>query len=573
MTTLVESPPDLIDLMATAPRRAELRALSLDWPSVTLDERQIADLELLLNGGFSSLRGFLGRRDLENVCSERRLADGTLWPVPVTLDIAAELASRLTPGQTLALRDLEGSLLAALQVEELFELEPEVEARAVFGTADPHHPGVALLMARRGRILVGGRLEGIERPRFYDFQGLRLDPATLRRRFAELGWQRIVAFQTRNPLHRGHVELTHEAMRRAGANLLIHPVVGPTRPGDIDSYTRVRCYKAVLDRYPPGQALLAVLPLQMRMAGPREALLHAMVRRNYGCTHMIVGRDHAGPGPDRSGKPYYDPYAAQELVARHAEEVGIELVASRELVYVKEKHGYLPDDRVPAGMKVLNLSGSELRERLARGQALPSWFTYPQVARELRLASPPLHRRGFTVFFTGLSGSGKSTLANLLRIRLLECGGRAVTLLDGDLVRRNLSSELGFSKEHRDLNIRRIGFVAEEITKNGGVAICAPIAPYEATRQDVRQAITQVGGFVLVYLETPLVVCETRDRKGLYAKARAGLLPHFTGIDDPYEAPQNAEIALDTSVLEPEAAVEQIIGYLTDVGFLRKQKP
>jgi len=378
----------------------------------------------------------------------------------------------------------------------------------------------------------------------------------------------VVAFQTRNPMHRAHVELTRRAAVQLEANLLIHPSVGMTKPGDVDHYTRVRCYEAVLQSYPMHTALLSLLPLAMRMGGPREAVWHAIVRKNYGCTHLIVGRDHAGPGSDASGKPFYGPYDAQALLRAHQDELGVGMVPFQMMVYVEDRDEYMPEDEVPEGTRVLNISGTELRRRLAEGREIPSWFTYPEVVTELRRSYPPRHRQGFTVFFTGLSGSGKSTIANVLMTKFLEAGGRPVTLLDGDIVRKHLSSELGFSKEHRDLNIRRIGFVASEITKNGGIAICAPIAPYQSVRREARDMIQPEGGFILVHVATPIEVCEARDRKGLYAKARAGIIKEFTGISDPYEEPTDADVVIDTSRLSPEEAAQQIILHLEREGYV-----
>jgi sulfate adenylyltransferase len=555
-------------LIADAARARELQRASKEWPSWDLTPRQLCDLELLLNGGFSPLDGFMTPRDYEPVRDAMRLADGTLWPMPITLDVPEALARSLKPGATLALRDAEGVMLAALHVEDAWQPDRDAEAQAVFGTIDREHPGVAAL-DRAHPWYVGGRLDGIQLPVHYDFRALRLTPAGLRDEFTRLGWRRIVAFQTRNPLHRAHQTLTLRAASQADANLLIHPVVGMTKPGDVDHYTRVRCYQAVLPSYPKGAVALALLPLAMRMGGPREALWHAIIRKNYGCTHLIVGRDHAGPGKDSSGKPFYGPLDAQELVRAHERELGVEMVPFRNVVYVEDRDEYVPEDEVPAGVRTLDISGTELRRRLNDGRELPAWFTFAEVAKELQRTQPPRARQGFTILFTGLSGSGKSTIANVLLVKFLETGGRPVTLLDGDLVRRHLSSELGFSKEHRDINIRRIGYVASEITKNGGIAICAPIAPYDEVRKDVRRMIEPVGGFVLVHLSTPLEVCEGRDRKGLYAKARAGIVKQFTGISDPYEPPQDAEVVLDTADLSPEEAAQEVILHLVREGFIR----
>jgi sulfate adenylyltransferase len=558
----------LAELLVDPERAAELRLASRDWPSWDLTPRQLCDLELLLNGGFSPLRGFLTRRDYEAVCATMRLADGTLWPVPVVLDVPEAVAVTLGAGASLALRDPEGVPLAVLRVDDVWRPDRDAEARAVYGTTDREHPGVAHLLDRTHPWFVGGRVEGIQLPVHYDFRALRLTPAALRAEFGRLGWRRVVAFQTRNPLHRAHQELTLRAAREAQANLLIHPVVGLTRPGDVDHYTRVRCYQAVLDRYPRHTVALALLPLAMRMAGPREAVWHAIIRKNHGCSHFIVGRDHAGPGSDTRGRPFYDPYAAQEHLSEHQAELGVRMVPFRAMVYVEELDAYVPEDEVPAGARALSLSGTELRRRLAEGRDIPEWFTFPEVARELQRSQPPRHHQGFTVFMTGLSGAGKSTIANVLLVKLLETGGRPVTMLDGDIVRKHLSSELGFSREHRDINIRRIGFVAAEITKNGGIAICAPIAPYDAVRKEVRAMIEPRGGFVLVHVATPLAVCELRDRKGLYARARAGLIMEFTGVSDPYEPPGDADVVLDTTDTSPEEAAQEILLHLERLGYV-----
>ncbi len=557
----------LIDLLVDAERAGELKAGSRDFPSWDLRGRQIYDLELLMCGAFSPLRGFMSRRDYDPVLADMRLADGTLWPMPITLDVTSEFAETVSEGDKVALRDEEGVMLAVLTVEDVWEADKAAEARSAFGTDDEEHPAVAYLMRQAGTHYLGGTVEGIEFPHHYDFRRLRNTPAELRDQFDRLGWSKIVAFQTRNPMHRAHAELTMRAAKDVEANLLIHPVVGMTKPGDVDHYTRVRAYQAIMDRYPRGTAMLSLLPLAMRMGGPREALWHAIIRKNYGVTHFIVGRDHAGPGTDSSGNPFYGPYEAQEMLVEHQDELGVEMVPFKLMVYVEELDAYQPVDEVAEGMRTLSISGTELRERLAMGREIPEWFTFPEVASELRRTHPPRTKQGFTVFFTGLSGSGKSTIANALLVKLLEMGGRPVTLLDGDVVRKNLSSELGFSKEHRDINILRIGYVASEITKNGGIAICAPIAPYAHTRQVNRDLIESVGGYILVHVATPLEVCEQRDRKGLYAKARAGIIPEFTGISDPYEEPTDADVVIDTTDTSPDAAANQVILHLEKLGY------
>lgn len=558
----------LINLLIDEKRRGELRAASKEWPSWDLTTRQICDLELLMNGGFSPLEGFMSQADYESVCSSMRLKNGLVWPMPVVLDLPREFAKRLRAGASVALRDLEGVILAVVHVDEIWEPNRQSEVEDVFGTGDRKHPGAAYVLEKSNPIYVSGKVEGLQLPQHYDFRNLRSTPAELRERFAQLGWQRVVAFQTRNPMHRAHVELTFRAAKQASANLLIHPSVGMTKPGDVEHYTRVRCYQAILPHYPANTAMLALLPLAMRMGGPREAVWHAAIRKNYGCTHFIVGRDHAGPGNDSKGKPFYDPYGAQHLLQEYQEELGVKMVPFQMMVYLEDKDRYVPEDEVPNGSRVLNISGTELRNRLTEGRDIPSWFTYPEVVTELRRTYPPRHRQGFTVFFTGLSGSGKSTIANVLLVKLLEMGGRPVTLLDGDIVRKNLSSELGFSKEHRDLNIRRIGFVAREITQNGGIAVCAPIAPYDNIRKELRQSIGDTGGFILVHTSTPLDICEQRDRKGLYAKARAGIIPAFTGVSDPYESPSDADVEIDTTKMTPQAAAQEILLYLEKQGYL-----
>ena len=559
---------ELVDLMAQPERAAELKSHSREWPSWDLATRQICDLELLMGGGFSPLRGFMTRAVYEGVCHNMRLGDGTLWPIPITLDVTEDFAAKLGPGSKVALRDPEGVMLAALHVEEVWQPDRKAEAQNVFHTTSASHPGVDYLLNKGNSWYVGGKLEGVQMPSRYDFRALRLTPAELRMEFARLGWRRVVAFQTRNPMHRAHQELTFRAAKQVEANLLLHPSVGMTKPGDVDYFTRVRCYQLLLSKYPPGTVKLTMLPLAMRMGGPREALWHGIIRKNYGCTHFIVGRDHAGPGNDMNGSPFYEPYEAQELFKKHEADIGVTMVPFNMMVYLEDQDKYVPDNEVRDGARVLNISGTELRQRLNEGRDIPAWFTYAEVIHELRRSYPPRHRQGLTIFFTGLSGSGKSTIANVLMIKFLEMGGRPVTLLDGDIVRKHLSSELGFSKEHRDINISRIGFVASEITKNGGVALCAPIAPYDTVRKEVRAMIEPVGGFVLVHVATPMEVCEQRDRKGLYAKARAGIIKEFTGISDPYEPPADAEVVINTADLSPGEAAQEIILHLERQGFI-----
>ncbi len=556
------------ELYVSADSAVKLKHEAGGLPSWDLSPRQTCDIELLMNGGFHPLKGFLGRADYESVLDTMRLSSGALWPIPVTLDVSEAFAATVEPGQDIALRDGEGVILATMTVTDKWTPNKPDEAAKVFGADDLAHPAVAYLHHRAGPVYLGGPITGLQPPVHYDFKARRDTPNELRAFFRKLGWRRIVAFQTRNPLHRAHQELTFRAAREAQANLLIHPVVGMTKPGDVDHFTRVRCYEAVLDQYPSSTTHLSLLNLAMRMGGPREALWHALIRKNHGLTHFIVGRDHAGPGKNSQGKDFYEPYAAQDLVRQHQAEIGIEMVDFKQMVYVQQKASYFPVDEVPEGATVLDISGTELRRRLREGLEIPDWFSFPEVVRQLRRTSPERSKQGFTVFFTGLSGSGKSTIANALMVKLMEMGGRPVTLLDGDVVRKHLSSELGFSKEHRDINIKRIGYVASEITKNGGIAICAPIAPYAATRREVREMIESYGAFVEVHVATSLEECERRDRKGLYKLAREGVIKEFTGISDPYDVPESPELRLGTEGLDVDTCAHQVILKLEGLGLI-----
>ncbi len=548
----------------------KMKMEAAELTSWDLTPRQICDLELLMNGGFNPLKGFLTEEDYNSVVNTMRLADGSLWPMPINLDVSEDFAASLEIGQDIALRDQEGVILGTMTVTDRWEPNKALEAEKVFGADDLAHPAVNYLHNQAGKIYLGGPVTGIQQPVHYDFRGSRDTPNELRAYFRKLGWRKVVAFQTRNPLHRAHQELTFRAAKEAQANLLIHPVVGMTKPGDIDHFTRVRCYEAVLDQYPASTTSMSLLNLAMRMAGPREAVWHGLIRKNHGCTHFIVGRDHAGPGKNSAGDDFYGPYDAQDLFREHQEEMGIEMVDFKHMVYVQERAQYEPADEIKDKDKVtiLNISGTELRRRLAEGLEIPEWFSFPQVVNELRKSKPPRAKQGFTVFFTGFSGSGKSTIANALMVKLMEMGGRPVTLLDGDIVRKNLSSELGFSKEHRDLNIRRIGYVASEITKNGGIAICAPIAPYATTRRAVREDIEAYGAFVEVHVATTIEECERRDRKGLYKLAREGKIKEFTGISDPYDVPEVPELRVETENVEVDNCAHQVILKLESMGLI-----
>lgn len=557
---------ELINLLAPEAERESIMNRAAQLPRVQLTQRNLCDLELLATGGFSPLRKFMGRADYQSVLESMRLADGTLFPIPITLPVAKSL--NLSEGAEIALADEHNDLLALMRVEEMFEWDREAEAKAAYGTTDPRHPLVAEMQGW-GDVCISGELQVVRLPKYYDFRRLRLTPAEVRARLAEMGHKGVVAFQTRNPMHRAHEEMTKRAMQQIDGALLLHPVVGMTKAGDIDHYTRVQSYKALTEKYfDKDSMLLSLLPLAMRMAGPREAIWHAIIRRNFGANYFIVGRDHASPGVDSNNKPFYGPYDAQELMTKHAEEIGVQPLFFSEMVYLTDEQRYEESALVTEGQRTASISGTKVREDfLQRGRQLPAWFTRPEVANILSTAHPPRHRQGFCLWFTGLSGSGKSTTADILTIMLLE-HGRQVTVLDGDVIRTHLSKGLGFSKEDRETNIRRIGFVAAEVVRHGGGVICAAISPYRATRNECR---TMMGSdrFCEIFVDTPLTVCEDRDPKGMYALAREGQLKGFTGIDDPYEPPPNPEITLDTVNRSAEENAERIIAYLMERGFIR----
>ncbi|MFN3741748.1 MAG: bifunctional sulfate adenylyltransferase/adenylylsulfate kinase [Anaerolineales bacterium] len=561
----------LVNLVVGDEERQELLARLPSLPSIKISQRAVHDLELLATGGFSPLKTFMGKADYERVLHEMRLSDGTLWPLPITLTADPRELPRV--GEELVLRNALNEPLAILRLEEVFSWDPQKEALLAYGTNDARHPMVSE-MVNWGKVCVSGELKVINLPKYYDFVELRRTPHQVRALLEEMGNPNVVAFQTRNPLHRIHEELTKRAAAKINGSLLIHPVVGMTKPGDVDHYTRVRIYKVLVEKYyDKSRTLLSLLPLAMRMAGPKEALLHAIIRRNYGANHFIVGRDHAGPGKDSTGKPFYGPYEAQEMMKRYEHELGVRMIPFEELVYLPDEDRYVEANEVPAGARTLNISGTQVREEyLANGKLLPEWFTRPETAQILRQMYPPRHEQGFCVWFTGLSGAGKSATAQALTEMLLE-RGRNVTLLDGDVIRTHLSKGLGFSKEDRDTNILRIGFVASEIVRHGGVVIVSAISPYRAARNEARKMVGE--NFVMVYMDTPLEICEQRDVKGLYAKARKALAEGhplgFTGVDDPYEPPVDPEITLKGYGTTPEENARRIVAYLEEQGYLLKE--
>ncbi len=557
---------ELIDLLVPEEEQLEIKEHAAHLPSLRLSSRSVCDLEIMAVGGFSPLDRFMGKEDHQRVIDEMRLGDGHLFPLPITLPVEPGEAIKLD--QEIALRDSNNNLLAVMTIEEIYQWDLEEVAQKVFKTLDLRHPLVAE-MYRWGKLNISGLLRVLALPPHYDFKDLRLTPTQTREKLSEISYSNVVAFQTRNPLHRVHEEITKRAVQEVDGVLLLHPVVGMTKPGDVDHYTRVRTYKALASRYyERDRVLLALLPLAMRIAGPREAVLHAIIRRNYGANHLIVGRDHAGPGVDSMGNPIYGPYDAQELVKEHSDEIGVKMVPFRSMVYLPDEDRYEEVAKIPEGVRTASISGTQVREDyLNDGRQLPDWFTRPEVAEILAESYPPRHKQGACIWFTGLSGAGKSTIASVLTVMLQE-HGRHVTVLDGDVVRTHLSKGLGFSKEDRDTNIRRIGFVASEIVRHGGIAVCAAVSPYRATRNDVRNMVG-ADHYVEVFVDTPLEVCEKRDAKGLYAKARRGEIKGFTGIDDPYEAPLHPEIWLDTVEYSPEENARRIVEYLQGRRFVR----
>ncbi len=561
----------LVDLVKTGEERDEILGRAPALPSIKITMRNLCDLELLATGAFSPLDRFMGKADYERVLHEMRLSDGILFPLPITL--TADPKELPTVGEDLVLRNSNNDVMGVMTLEEVFHWDPETEGALAYGSTDAKHPMVSE-MARWGQVCISGAIKVVNLPKYHDFVDLRRTPAQVRLMLEGMGNANVVAFQTRNPLHRIHEELTKRAAAQVGGSLIIHPVVGMTKPGDVDHYTRVRIYKALVDNYYDKKTtLLSLLPLAMRLAGPKEALLHAIVRRNHGANHFIVGRDHAGPGKDSTGKPFYGPYEAQEQMQKYEHELGVKMVPFEELVYLPDEDRYVEGRDVPAGARTLNISGTQVREDyLAKGKLLPVWFTRPETATILREMYPPRDKQGFCIWFTGLSGSGKSATTQVLTSLLLE-HGREVAILDGDVVRTHLSKGLGFSKEDRDTNILRIGFVAGEIVHAGGAVICAAISPYRNARNEARRMVGD--NFIMAYMDTPVEVCEERDAKGLYEKARhavaAGHPMGFTGVDDPYEPPVDPEITLKGYGATPEENAREIIGYLQQQGFVHAE--
>ena len=558
----------LVSFHLSADELSEYSELSNNISSLTLSLKQQCDLEMISNGAFSPLSTFNNQKNYEEILLNNKLSNGLVWPIPIVLDVPDQFLKSLDKNEYISLRNTEGFLLAILKVKEFWAPNKKEEANLVFKSNDPNHPGVDYLFNHTNNNYISGELVPIQENKYFDFTHLRKSPQEVRDFFRLNNWKDVIAFQTRNPMHRAHYELTKLAMDEHNSKLLIHPVIGMSKPGDVDHFTRVKCYQHIIKYYPENSVELSLINLAMRMAGPKEALWHAIIRKNYGCNRIIIGRDHAGPGVNAEGKPYYQPYDAQELIAQYQEELEIKMVPFKEMVFAKNKKTYLPLDKIEQDDPIEKLSGTQFKELLQQRTEIPTWYSFPEVIHELRKRFPKLHNQGLTVFFTGLSGAGKSTLANAIMYKLMETEDRPITLLDGDIVRQHLSSELGFSKEDRDIHVKRIGYVASEITKHGGVAICAPIAPYSNTRKVVRNMIDEVGSFVEIHVATPLSVCEERDTKGLYKQARAGKILDFTGVSDPYEEPENPEITVDTSDITVEESSALILDKLRSLKLL-----
>lgn len=524
-------------------------------PTKILDERETCDLECLATGVFAPLSAHMNQAQYQSCLATMTLDGSSVFSIPITLglDTAAEI------GDTITLTTKTGVILATVTVAECWPIDYEAEWSAALGTTDDNHPYIGYQKSKGYRFYVAGPTVYTDAVNHLhgSFASARKTPAALR---ATGPW---IGFQTRNPLHRSHIELIKRAASSVpGGRVLLHPVEGVTQECDIPFPVRMKCYREVLPEL-GSSAELAILPLSMRMAGPREAVWHAVIRRNHGCSHFIVGRDHAGPSyRKKDGSAFYDPLAAQRLAASLQDQIGIKIIASEELVYCEDVDRYEPVSQ-SAGHTVRQISGTELRRRLEAKEPVPSWFSYPTVVRTLQEYYGQL--KGVCFYFVGLSGSGKSTLAEALKGHLEEqCPHRPVTLLDADVIRTHLSKGLGFSREDRSMNVRRIGYVASEIVKHGGIVIVANIAPYQEDRDWNRKAISEHGSYVEFYVNTPIDECERRDVKGLYAAARAGKISGFTGVSDPFEVPTTAvEVPYDSKAASVAFVFEKARAFLS----------
>jgi len=544
------------------------QTMAHELATVTLSHRNLCDLELILNGGFAPLDTFLNKTEYENVLENMHLGDGSIWPMPVTLDVDRRFADSLKSGQEIALRDVQGLLIAIMLVNDVWKPNKKHEALAVYNTLDENHPGVATLLNQVKDYYISGELIPMSSPVHYDYDHLRFTPAQLQETFEQRRWKKIVAFHTHNPMHKVHRELTLQAVKLTGAKLLLHPVSEFSQANDHNHYLRIRCYEHILKTYPKKSTLLGLLPLATRMAGPREALWHAIIRKNYGCTHFIVGRDHASPIQGRSEQKYYRAYDAQTLALTYQNEVGIEIVPMQELIFSHRKMRYYPANKFPKNGKPTSISGTELRNRIINKKAIPEWFTYPDIISELRKTIPHKLQQGFTVLLTGLPNSGKSTIANGLMLKLIEQTGRQVTLLDDNEIRARLSRGLSSSERDKEVCANRVAYVAKEVTRHGGIVVCETPATTLKTRNDMRDMISQSGGFIEVYVSTPMSTCENRNPSGLIGDARATQIKDLVLISNYYEAPEMPEIEIDTSSLEPKEVIENIMKEIRTLGYI-----
>jgi len=553
---------------------------SLD--KIVVSGRLLCDLEVMLLGGFSPLEGFLTEIDYKSVVNNMRLSSGELWPMPIVYKIKKSELSKYSDKTSVILADSTNLPLAQFHISDIYSPDLELECKNVYGTTDDNHPYVNEVLSDRDILYVGGRIERINLPVHFDFGEYRLTPEDVKSEIKKRGWTNVVGFQTRNPMHRSHMELTLKSLQEVdnGTNttgVLIHPIVGITQACDVNYHTRVKCYKKIIERYPKFNgsdqplAMLSLLPLSMRMAGPREAIWHALIRKNYGCTHFIVGRDHAGPSyKNKNGEAFYGPYDAHELVTKYSDEIGIKVVMSQMIVYLKSQQVYKPINEVEDKSDMMNISGTELRNMLVNREKIPEWFTFPEISQELYNDYLPNSKKGFCIYMVGLSGSGKTTLLNQLHGKLMELSNnRRISVLDGDVVRQELSKGLGFSREDRSLNVRRIGYVASEIVKHGGICMCANIAPYQEDRDHNRSLIETYGGYYETHVNTKIDECEKRDCKGLYKLARQGVIKEFTGVSDPFECPENPEFTFESNTVEDfQKNIDNIASKLRNDGYI-----
>lgn len=544
--------------------------------NLQLNKRELCDLELILNGGFSPLTGFLLKNDYESCLKDMRLSNGKLWPIPIVLPITEKDVEKFKHYNSIILKDETGLNIAEMDISKegsIYKYDIKKESESIFGIYDNNHPYVKIMKEQYDRGYVyycGGSVKKLNGINHYDFKDYRLNPEETKHFFEKNNWKKIIGFQTRNPMHRSHYELTKYAIGKAGENskLLLHPVVGVTQECDVDYYTRVKCYIEILKKYNQNEVKLSLLPLSMRMAGPREAVWHAIIRKNYGCSHFVVGRDHAGPSYKRKdGKDFFGHYDAQDLLLSVADEIGIKVIISKLIVFAMNKETnekiYTPIDLINTdNYEIKKLSGTEQREMLNNGTELPEWFTFPSIYNELKKEYKPLNERGLCLYFVGLSGSGKTTLAKSIISKLNELiSGKKITYLDGDIVRTNLSKGLGFNKEDRSTNVRRIGYVASQVVRHNGVAVVANIAPYLEDRQFNKNIISKEGNMIQIWVKTPLEICEKRDVKGLYKLAREGKIKEFTGISDPFETPDDSDLIVDGTE-SIDSLISKIINFI-----------